>query len=301
METQTQVLPLEFNGSTMVQFHDNQSSSGHVRENNKSMFKKKTIIKYSILMLVSIMFRVIDEYYLLWDIEYHHIRLLGQSPSYVSMRTVINDIVYCLWVALVNWWSTLLGFIFVMVSEKTFFALFPFAIIFLVVRYADHFVHNIFYDDKRHVNTTESPRLVTDIGKKGVKFINILAILITVFMYQDFKIPVFLIEGTVYVSCVKRFIKRNIDKLKLDISLRPPNEDYDHEKKFYGGLPSGHMAQSAFCMFVCAHNSSSSQIPLIYIFQNVICAAYLVMSNRHFSSQLVAGVALGYIFSLAST
>ena len=70
-------------------------------------------------------------------------------------------------------------------------------------------------------------------------------------MYQDFKTPVFLIQGSVFLSIVKRLIKKNVDVLKLSASLRPPNQFYAKEK-FYGGLPSGHMSQSVFCLTLSA-------------------------------------------------
>ncbi len=164
-------------------------------------------------------------------------------------------------------------------------------------RILDEPFHDVFYDSYHHRNLNQLPNWAVDYSDALI--FGPFAILGSLtFLAKDIELRltsrVFL-EGMCFIWVARNIIK----SFETRVHVRPKNEHFDKNKRYYGGFPSGHMATSIYMTMLfgmrCGHRFA---IPLA--FASLSTAAVLISSNRHYFSQVIAGAAMGAIFAFAS-
>lgn len=139
-------------------------------------------------------------------------------------------------------------------------------------------------------------------GKKGFKYFKFFLFGLTAWPLMDpmsREAHFVLVLCTVWMSVVKRVLKNLANMLRMSVALRPPNEAFPRGL-YFGGFPSGHVSQT-FMTVVAIYYVWGAHNVLIYalLIQTLMTAAWVLSCNRHFVSQIVAGLALGVIYGLA--
>lgn len=168
---------------------------------------------------------------------------------------------------------------------------------FYVITHAfDDHIHSCFYDEDRHKNMNQLPRGCSTFASKGM------AVPIAIFAYCAFFSRDEQLRTTSYVSLLGMpFViigKDIIKSWRAEHCKRPRSEWFRKDKCYYGGFPSGHMAEAIFMTVLFGMRyGPRAWVPL------GVWAAYVfgsfVNCNRHFVSQLIAGGALGAMYALA--
>lgn len=170
--------------------------------------------------------------------------------------------------------------------------------IYFSTRSFDQRVQDRFYDRTCHKNINQWHKAHKKIARYGVTIpIVVLSISSLFTSNEEFRQTgkVYLL-GLPFVMLGKDLIKT----VKLDCCLRPENEHFCRFKRSHGGFPSGHMALATYTAVLYGLRFGKKfAIPLGGY------AAYLgfafINSNRHYTSQIVAGVALGAIYAFAAS
>lgn len=185
--------------------------------------------------------------------------------------------------------------IFSRASINTLVATAPF---FILSLQEDKKIHSNFYYRPKHKNICQWPRWATHASSAitgSAIGINIALALFCPNIHLQKTAEMFAI-GLPFANLVKNIFKR----FKYDICLRPRNEYFHRYKVTYGGFPSGHMMIMSYVTSLYGlQYGPPAWVPLgllsTYVFANYI------VSNRHTTSQLVAGIALGTIYGISSS
>lgn len=105
---------------------------------------------------------------------------------------------------------------------------------------------------------------------------------------------IFLI-GMPFVLSGKDIIK----KFRFDANIRPWCDKFSCFNRAYGGFPSGHMAEISYMTVLYGLRYGLKAAAPIGIFGTFLGVTFL-NCNRHYLSQLIAGVGLGTLFALAA-
>lgn len=183
-----------------------------------------------------------------------------------------------------------------LLSKDTIGLLFCAAPLYALGRVADDSVHSCFYSAQLHKNCYSFDRTVCRVVE--VTSLTIAAGLSSLALnWWDDELAR---SGRVFASgLLPLWATKNIFKrLRHDGCLRPRCEFFDQNKKYYGGCPSGHMAYMAYATaFWGLEYGWALGIPLGLMSATVF--AISINSNRHFTSQLIAGTALGVAYGIA--
>lgn len=184
--------------------------------------------------------------------------------------------------------------LFTIDSVKIVTAATPF---YLSARMIDEDVQTNFHDRECHVNINQFPKKCHEIAQKGVGVPMVLLSSLALWAPSEnlrMTARMFAI-GLPFVHSGKDIIK----KLDNNICLRPWHEDFNHHKRSTGGFPSGHMANVTYmtALFGMRHGWRWA-VPLS-LFAAFVFADFL-NCNRHYLSQLVAGVGFGLIYAFAA-
>lgn len=176
-------------------------------------------------------------------------------------------------------------------------ALHPFA------AWADEVVHEYFYDRVQHKNIHQLPDWTYNFGKKGFKYIRYFIMALAIWPFSEplsRDANLILVISTVWMSLVKRVLKMLVNILHIRSALRPANERFPRGL-YYGGFPSGHVSQAMVGVVVVHYIWGVNNI-LAYalIFQLLLTTLWVVISNRHYISQVFAGTALGIVYGFAA-
>ena len=185
--------------------------------------------------------------------------------------------------------------IFTLDSLKIVVATLP---IYLPTRALDLHVQKCFYDKEHHENINQYHKAHKKIARFGVTVPIVLFPLISLFSSnEDFRqtSKVYLI-GVPFVMLGKNLIRT----VKAECCLRPENEYFCRHKRSYGGFPSGHMAKATYTAVLYGLRFGKKfAIPLgayaLYL------GGVFISCNRHYTSQIVAGAALGAIYAFAAS
>ena len=170
--------------------------------------------------------------------------------------------------------------------------------IFILARMFDTKIQSCFYDPQHHKNVNQLPSWCEKLARFGVGA-PIAALGSMAFIAKDPDLRetsrVFLL-GMPFVVFGKDVIKN----FNAECCLRPWNENFSCVKRSSGGFPSGHMAEITYITVLYGSRFGPKfGIPL------GILAAFLGVSfiscNRHYTSQIVAGAALGTIYAYAAS
>jgi membrane-associated phospholipid phosphatase len=96
------------------------------------------------------------------------------------------------------------------------------------------------------------------------------------------------------------WLGKNLFKLFVyDGNLRPKSGNFDWRKPWYGANPSGHLVNTVFtAVFWGMVGGPIFAIPLTLF--SALLGVNFIVGNRHYVSQLVAGVGVGALFGYAS-
>lgn len=109
-----------------------------------------------------------------------------------------------------------------------------------------------------------------------------------------------LIFCTVWMSVVKRFLKNFVNAMHIRPALRPPSSAYPRGM-YFGGFPSGHVSQGFVAIIVVHHVwGLSNLMGILLVLQTLFTCLWVVAENRHYFSQIVAGLALGAVYGFAA-
>jgi membrane-associated phospholipid phosphatase len=182
----------------------------------------------------------------------------------------------------------------------------PVSIIIVVIGFAlyqvalpfDDTLQGKFYDAEQHKNLHQLPGWFVRPSKRGIKWFRNLSILASIWpIAADFKrdTALMFVQGSMWMSLVKRGLKMFADKKHYRGAKRPPNEHFVRGI-YYGGFPSGHTLNLLYGGF----NYADAIILSLLVFHALMAVVWLVASNRHYLSQTVAGFSLGVMYAFAA-
>lgn len=164
-------------------------------------------------------------------------------------------------------------------------------------RIIDEDLQNCFYDRLHHRNCRKLPKWCDSLAEK------IIAVPIIVFGLEALfsrnvqlqKASQVYLTGLPFVIFGKDIIK----EFRAKASLRPWNEDFGCNKRSGGGFPSGHLAEAAYTavLFGMRYGPKAS-IPLSLL--TAFVGITFITCNRHYLSQVVAGIGFGAMYALAA-
>ncbi len=169
--------------------------------------------------------------------------------------------------------------------------------VYLVSRKSDEKIHNCFYDRRHHLNLHQPPKFFHTFADLGVG-IPMGAIAMAAIFSKDPDLRTtswMLVFSLPYTWLARTLIK----KIKLDCCLRPWNQNFDANKRSYGGFPSGHMIEMAYMTTLFSMRFGARWGWPLGVLSAFVFSEFLVC-NRHYLSQLVAGVAAGVMFAVAA-
>lgn len=180
-------------------------------------------------------------------------------------------------------------------SFKILISTFPF---YVATRMIDEKIQTCFYDRQYHKNKNQMPGWCHDAAEWSIG-VPIVFFGLQAFLSRDEELretsKLFLV-GMPFVIWTKDAIK----KIRFKACLRPWNENFDCKKRSMGGFPSGHMAEATYAaVFFGMRYGPRYAIPLGLLAAGV--GATFLSCNRHYASQLVAGVGFGAMFAVAAS
>lgn len=181
-------------------------------------------------------------------------------------------------------------------SFKVITAVFPF---FIGARMIDDRMHHIFYDPKHHrnINQMPLPSLCEGLAEFSIAA-PIVFFGLQMFFSKSHEIretnKVFLV-GMPFVIWSKEIIKQ----FRFDACLRPWREEFSCKKRSFGGLPSGHLAETTYTAVLYGMRYGPRfGVPLGVLALGV--GITFLSCNRHYASQMVAGAGVGAMYALAA-
>lgn len=169
--------------------------------------------------------------------------------------------------------------------------------IYFVSKKADYSLHKCFYDGQHHKNKYRAPLWICDLASKGVAAPLIVLSSLSVFS-KTVEIQAtssIFWKGVISIWAVKDLIKALVKK---DCCLRPPCQGFK-KKKYYGGFPSGHMAEAAY-MALLYGLQFGPRWGVPFGSYAAFVFGISVNCNRHYLSQLIAGTGLGLVYAVAA-
>ena len=175
-------------------------------------------------------------------------------------------------------------------------AVFP---VFVALRMHDETIHEHFYDSKHHKNKNQCTFLNHFVAQEAIAIPILALVSLSVFSHdEDLRATsrVFAI-GMPFVLLAKDAIKQ----LRFKAAYRPYCEWFPKNNKHVcGGFPSGHMAEMAYMTVLYSmRHGVKFAVPLTAL--SIYVGATFVACNRHYSSQIAAGAALGALYAVAAS
>jgi membrane-associated phospholipid phosphatase len=162
---------------------------------------------------------------------------------------------------------------------------------------ADSKIHKYYYDETEHKNLHQMPwgiaghlRSMTFASAMVLSSLSILG-------------PTHELRETSKVFTVGYWsgiaLKNLVKQFHFKPALRPWNEKFSPEFRSYGGFPSGHMFEASYMAMVYGLQFGPLAMVPLAAYTAALFASSII-SNRHYTSQAVAGVALGALYGLAA-
>lgn len=152
-----------------------------------------------------------------------------------SIRAFIHDVVY-LHLYTIDWRS----------AEVVAIGL----VLYFLIRPLDKKILPFFYESKYHKNIHQLPDTVNRVAKRGLKWYRNLCMISALWPLAtevSRETALMFVQGSMWMSLVKRGLKMIADAKHLKGARRPPNEHFI-KGIYYGGFPSGHMSHSAYAI-----------------------------------------------------
>lgn len=169
---------------------------------------------------------------------------------------------------------------------------------YISTRFIDEKIQCNFYDPACHKNVCQFPNAAHTMAKCSVAVPMI--VLSTAYLWgwnEDIRYTGWMTAVALpFVQSGKDIIK----KARTKACLRPWNEHFSKHERSSGGFPSGHMANVAFLTTLWGmRHGPKWAVPIALV--GTFVAADFVNCNRHYVSQLVAGIGLGVIYGFAAS
>lgn len=167
----------------------------------------------------------------------------------------------------------------------------------LATRQCDDKIHSNFYDHECHKNKNQVPGWVCELARViNGPIIALLGIEAFLSKDEDFRLTCqAMLVGVPFLIYVNQAIK----KLRCDMSLRPWNGNFSCEERVSGGFPSGHVSKATYlAVLYGVRYGPKFAIPLSLL--AAFTGTVFVISNRHYASQIVAGIGFGAAYALAA-
>ena len=179
-------------------------------------------------------------------------------------------------------------------SFQVFTLLFPW---YIGTRMIDEKLQNCFYEHRCHKNINQLPKWCHDAAQWSIA-LPILLLGQEAFFSKDddrqMAARIFLL-GMPFVIFTKDIIK----ELRMNACLRPWNEKFSRKHRALGGFPSGHMAEATYTAVLYGMRYGPKFALPLGLLASFVGATFLTC-NRHYASQLVAGIGFGTIYALAA-
>lgn len=215
--------------------------------------------------------------------------LIGKSkhtPSkYLSqfVTTFVRD-VYLLHKNLINW-DTL----------KVAAAIVPAT---LIAHHYDEKIQCSFYDKHYHKNINQMPNWTRELARHITgPTIGLLAIQGFLSKNDDFRFTnQIMLIGVPILVFMNQFIK----KMNFEMCYRPWHEQFSCVKRSLGGFPSGHLSHAVY-LAVLYGTRHGYKFALPLGLMSTFIGITFLSCNRHYLSQLIAGVGFGAVYGLAAS
>lgn len=178
-------------------------------------------------------------------------------------------------------------------------SIFPFV---LIGRMVDGRLQSCFYDRKHHKNINQLNDACRLFAKHSLIYPVFLAGALSVSAHdEDVKATSrMFIKGLPFVLFVSDAIKQFDVYLVGDSCLRPWNENFSCKKRSRGGFPSGHLASVSYATVLYGVRFGPKWAVPLGALTAAVGLSFL-NCNRHYLSQLFAGIGLGAIFGVAAS
>lgn len=161
----------------------------------------------------------------------------------------------------------------------------------------DKNISSIFYGKKDHKNVNYLPYYSSYLQISNILLSGSIICCLSCLLSNDKKFRLTnyeLLLGLPLIGISKSLIKL----IKWNGSLRPPNQYFIKDKKYYGGFPSGHLTTMSYISTIWIKQYGIKTTSPFLLISGYMFLDY-IMQNRHYTSQLIAGITLGSIFGLA--
>ena len=169
--------------------------------------------------------------------------------------------------------------------------------LYILTRMFDEDLQKNFHKECCHKDINQAPRWCHTVSQYGLGIPIVVLGLMTFFgKNEEFRTTgrIFLV-GMPFVVWGKDIIK----KFRFDANKRPWCELFPCKERSLGGFPSGHMAEITYMTVLYGLRYGIKAAAPLGIFATFLGVTF-VNCNRHYVSQLVAGVGLGTLFALAA-
>lgn len=164
--------------------------------------------------------------------------------------------------------------------------------------YFDNKIQSHFYDPIHHKNIHQTPfwlhRAAQHATGPTIAFLFLQGLFST---DKDLKYTShIMLIGVPILNFMNQFIK----KLDLDICRRPWHEDFSRHKRSLGGFPSGHLSHATYlAVLYGVRHGYKYALPLSCM--SCFIGTVFLVNNRHYLSQLCAGIGFGAAYGLAAS
>jgi membrane-associated phospholipid phosphatase len=187
------------------------------------------------------------------------------------------------------------AFFFSQSSVKTALGFLP---LYLIARPFDHKINRFFYDQKCHKNKRQLPQWCNHSANVIALAVPMVTLAGCALFAQDYTLrttaQVFIL-GLPFTWATKRILKC----FETRCCERPKNEHFPLYPRAYGGFPSGHMLEATYMATLLGLQCGAHWGIPLGVSASLLGIDFLVC-NRHYLSQLIAGVALGVMYGIAA-
>ncbi|HTM06340.1 MAG TPA: phosphatase PAP2 family protein [Patescibacteria group bacterium] len=168
----------------------------------------------------------------------------------------------------------------------------------LIAHHFDDKIQASFYDKHHHKNTNQLPHWTREFARHITgPTIGLLALQGFLSKNDDFRLTShIMLIGVPILVFMNQFIK----KMNFEICYRPWHEQFSCVKRSLGGFPSGHLSHAVYlAVLYGVRHGYKFALPLGCM--STFIAATFLSCNRHYLSQLIAGVGFGAVYGLAAS
>lgn len=168
----------------------------------------------------------------------------------------------------------------------------------LIAHHFDDKIQCTFYDKNNHKNINQMPHWTRELARHITgPTIGLLAIQGFLSNNDDFRLTnQIMLIGVPILVFMNQFIK----KMNFEMCYRPWHEQFSCVKRSLGGFPSGHLSHAVY-LAVLYGVRHGYKFALSLGCMSVFIATTFLSCNRHYLSQLIAGVGFGTVYGLSAS